>query len=87
MPTDYPREQIMQMASDAIATHGGPARARVYFKFTCEACGARCTFNEPNALYESGECCDCGHMTTIAAAGYSLLLSTTGVPLATILDS
>lgn len=81
MPTDYPRDVICQMADQAIAKNGGPELARVYFKFTCEACGERCTFNEPNSLYEQGECCECGHMTTVTKAGFSLLLSTTGAPL------
>jgi hypothetical protein len=80
-PTDYPRDEICRMADAAIERHGGPTVARVYFKFTCASCGERCTFLEPNALYATGECDTCGHITTIEKAGFSLLLSTTGEPL------
>lgn len=76
MPTDYPRAEIMRLAELAIARHGGPERARVHFKFTCEACGARCTFEEPNQLFEEGECDQCQHMTPVRTAGFSLLLTT-----------
>ena len=44
--------------------------AKVFFKFTCENCGERVTFSEPNILYESGECCKCGHITEVKAGGY-----------------
>lgn len=85
MPKDYSRDEIAQMADKAIAEHGGPALARVYFKFTCAACGHRCTFVEPNALFETGECDRCGRITTVSRAGFSLMLSTTGRPLAATL--
>src|SRR4051812_44087984 len=80
-PKDYPRDEIAKLAVEAIERHGGPQFARVYFKFTCAQCGERCQFDEPNALYETGECHACGHVTTVEIAGFSLLLSTTGVPL------
>ena len=73
-PTDYPRAQIAQMAESAIARHGGPAHATVYFKFTCRACGERCTFTEPNALYEEGECHVCGLHQPVTTAGFALHL-------------
>jgi hypothetical protein len=75
---DYPRDQIRALADTAISTHGGPDVTRVYFTFTCAHCGERCTFEEPNALYETGECCACGSITTVARAGFSLLISTAG---------
>lgn len=78
---DRPRDEIVKMAEAAIVKHGGPTCARVFFKFTCEKCGERCMFVEPNRLYETGECDVCGHITPVAKAGYSLLLSTTGAPL------
>lgn len=80
MPTDYPRAEIMRMADAAIARHGGPECVRVYFKFTCEACGARCTFEEPNQLFEEGECDRCQHMTPVLVAGFSLLMTTGALP-------
>jgi hypothetical protein len=71
---DYPRDEISQRATDTIAHYGGPSRARVYFKFTCPSCGARCTFHEPNTLFERGECHKCGHDAPVERAGFLLEL-------------
>lgn len=73
-PTDYPREQIMKMAEEAIAKYGGPSLARVYFKFTCPACGERCQFQDANKLYETGECHKCGQASEVKEAGFALAL-------------
>lgn len=72
---DYPRDEIQRKAEAAIARHGGPTRAQVFFKFTCGTCGARCTFQEPNRLYESGACA-CGATTRVDVAGFALLVTT-----------
>ncbi len=72
---DYPRDEIAKMATEAIARNGGPAHAKVYFKFTCPACSERCTFDDPNALYEDGECATCGHIAPVTRAGFALLVS------------
>lgn len=77
---DYPRDVIMQKAAEAIATHGGPEHARVFFKFTCAQCGERCTFNEPNMLREEGECFACGHNAPVEQAGFALHISHAGFP-------
>ena len=68
-PTDYPREEILKKAIQALEQFPG---AKVYFKFTCSHCGERCTFQEPNMLYESGECCKCGKDSPVTMAGFSL---------------
>ena len=64
------------MASDAIERSDG--RARVYFKFTCTHCGQRCTFEEPNKLYEAGECYVCKKETKIERAGFLLIITSPG---------
>lgn len=70
---DKPREEILEMANQVIEhSHG---TAKVYFKYTCHHCGERCSFTEPNVLYEEGECCKCGKMTTIEQAGFMLMLT------------
>lgn len=76
VPTDYPRNQIITMASDAIERANG--RARVYFKFTCKHCGQRCTFGEPNKLYQTGECFVCSKTTEVERAGFLLILVSPG---------
>ncbi len=43
----------------------------IHFKFTCENCGERCAFAEPNKIYEEGECCKCGHKTKFTVGGYA----------------
>jgi len=42
----------------------------VFFKFTCENCGSRQTFPEPNRLYLKGRCERCGHVTKIEKCGF-----------------
>jgi hypothetical protein len=66
---DLPREELMKRAQEAIRQIPG---AIVHFKFTCPKCGERCTFTEPNALYENGECCKCGHDAPVTKGGFSL---------------
>jgi len=45
----------------------------VYFKFTCEKCGSRRTFTEPNTIYEYGKCEECGHITRIKKGGFMVV--------------
>jgi hypothetical protein len=71
-PGDLPRAEIAKLADEAIVRYGGPNMCEVRFKFTCVHCGTRCSFSEPNALYEEGECCACGKSTTVTAAGFSM---------------
>ena len=69
---DLPREEVTKLAEETLAHYNG--MAKVYFKFTCHACGQRCTMEEPNTLYESGECFVCNHVTPIKEAGFMLVL-------------
>lgn len=77
---DYARDVITKMAEHAIATHGGPTTARVFFKFTCSACGARCIFNQANRLFTEGECSECHAMTVVEKAGFALHFAPLGFP-------
>jgi DNA-directed RNA polymerase subunit RPC12/RpoP len=69
MPTNLPREHLLLHAQEACRRIPG---AVVYFKWTCEACGERVTFDEPNTLYEQGECSECGHRQEVTEGGYLL---------------
>ena len=69
---DYPRDVIMQKAHNAIRGMGGPQYCKVFFKFTCIQCGTRCTFDEPNSLFERGECAACGFDQPVEKAGFRL---------------
>lgn len=69
---DKPRDEIISMANDIVVKSKG--RAKVYFKFTCPACGERCTLEEPNTLYEEGECFKCSAVNPILEAGFMLVL-------------
>ena len=73
IPGDLPRKELMESASTA-RLHHGIEKCDVYFKYTCVHCGNRCTFTEPNALYESGECDHCGKFTAVHHGGYLLTL-------------
>lgn len=72
-PLDLPRAELAAHAEEAIKRMGG--NAQVYFKFTCPVCGERCTFSEPNTLWEEGECCNCGHKSPVTKGGYLLVAS------------
>ena len=66
--SDIPRDEAIRQANDLVAKGW-----TVFFKFTCEKCGARCSFEEPNTLYEYGECCVCGHNTKADLVGFSVV--------------
>lgn len=68
---DLPREELMERAKEATTTGPWPG-ADVLFKFTCEHCGERCTLQEPNVLYENGECFRCGKITKIEFGGFTI---------------
>jgi hypothetical protein len=68
---DRATKQIQQDINDGIYTD-------VYFKFTCEHCGARCTFQEPNKVYEHGECAECGKQTVVTVGGYTTVSTLKG---------
>jgi hypothetical protein len=73
---DMSREEAAALADKAIADFGGPEKAQVFFKFTCQWCGARCTFNDPNTLWENGECAQCGQTMSVQYAGFCLHFKT-----------
>lgn len=71
---DLTYDEAVEMASPLVE-----AGAKVNFKWTCKFCGARPIFNEPNTIFRSGECCECGRVTSVIT-GYGLLVAfTTGV--------
>ena len=81
-PKDLPREQLAAVAEKALASGG---RSKVYFKFTCRHCGTRCTFAEPNVLFEVGECNAGGKPSPVDEGGFMMVLEmphTAGVQLA-----
>jgi hypothetical protein len=71
-PSNRSRAEIQRTAQRAIETHGGPALARVWYKFDCGACGERCVAPDPNVLPSEAACHTCGAMTRIIGAGYAL---------------
>lgn len=73
-PGDLPLQELIKLADRAILEAGGPQHAEVHFKWTCIYCGARCSFIEPNAYFEEGECCKCGKSTPFTMGGLSLHL-------------
>jgi ribosomal protein S27E len=61
--------------ADSIIAKGGA----VFWKFTCAHCGSRQTFDEPNALFMTGTCEECGKVTDLQTAaanpGFDALLT------------
>jgi hypothetical protein len=74
-PIDLERDELLKFADDTLKDFAkSGVTAIVYFKFTCEHCGERCTFDEPNLLFENGECHACGKMTVIKKGGFMVSL-------------
>jgi hypothetical protein len=69
---DYPRDEIMRKAQETINRF---PKSKVFFKFTCPYCRERCTFSDPNTLWEKGECCACGKESEIKEAGFALIFT------------
>jgi len=69
-PKDLPRDELMQLADDALKRYPG---ATIHFKFTCEHCGHRCMLSD--TLWENGECDECGQTSPITQGGFSLWLN------------
>jgi predicted RNA-binding Zn-ribbon protein involved in translation (DUF1610 family) len=78
---DIPREELVRRAEQTLVTFGD--LAEIYFKFTCDNCGQRCTFNDANTLHQYGECHKCGHKTEVKKGGFmlSLILKPTKKPI------
>lgn len=68
---DLPREELIKQAEQAVSQW--PGKVQVLFKFTCPYCGERCTLQEPNVLYENGECFSCGKTSPIEFGGFSIM--------------
>lgn len=70
---DLPRDELQRRAQLALDEwSSGGADVDILFKFTCVWCGERCTLQEPNKLYENGECFACGKSTPIKWGGFSI---------------
>lgn len=69
MPKNLQRDDLLRHAQETMKRFPS---ARVFFKYTCERCGERVTFNRPNYLFEDGECCACGHRQKVTEGGYTL---------------
>lgn len=65
---DLPRQELMDHANKFLEKYEG--NACVFFKFTCKYCNARCAFEDPNVLYEEGECSECGRISIVDEGGY-----------------
>jgi len=72
--------QTMHMASAAIK-----AGATVYFKWDCLHCGARQTFEEPNAFHIRGTCEECKNTSDLLSPSAHVgILLQAGTPMSAI---
>jgi transcription elongation factor Elf1 len=69
--SDGPLQEIAKECEALIADG-----ATIWQKFTCLACNSRQTMSEPNVLYTSGKCQECGFVTDIAVTGCGFMLVT-----------
>jgi predicted RNA-binding Zn-ribbon protein involved in translation (DUF1610 family) len=69
---DLARDELCKAAEEAMDKWGD--QLEIHFKFTCPNCGTRCTLQEANKLYESGECHQCGVTAPITHGGFMLMI-------------
>ena len=65
---DLPKDVAIEMGEGRVKD--GAGKTRIYYRFTCAHCNARCGFSEPNILYDVGVCSNCGKETEITEAGF-----------------
>lgn len=75
---DKPLNELIEMANNFRDASEGAGD--IHFVFTCENCGERCKFDEPNTYFEFGECASCGHMTKFTKGGFSVHFTIGGNP-------
>jgi len=80
---DLPIPEAVEMANELLALS---PFASVFFKFTCERCGNRLTFDVPNVLFKRGSCDKCGHITEIKKVGFMAVFGATARQLNTLLN-
>lgn len=68
---DLPRKQALERLSEIKKLSEGTSR--LYFKFTCQKCKARCMFRDPDILYEIGICPECDTENNIKEAGFMVV--------------
>ena len=68
MANDYPIEDIAASCLREIETGG-----TIHQKWTCGHCGVRQTMDEPNKLFRSGRCEECGQVTVISKCNFLLI--------------
>ena len=66
---DKPWNELIELANTAVKQGW-----TLFFKFTCEHCGERQTFDVPNVLYTKGKCEECGHITSLVGRGGGMLI-------------
>jgi hypothetical protein len=67
----YPFEKCCGYALYVMQYKGGT----IYQQFICEACGTKQTMEQPNIMFETGECEECKHITNIKKNGCNYMAS------------
>lgn len=68
-PRDFPLNAVAETAMEWV-----DKGATIFQKFTCSHCGARQTIDEPNKLFTSASCEECGKVTDITVSGCNYLV-------------
>ncbi len=68
---DISRDELCKAADQARLQWG--LNVDIHFKWTCPYCGTRCMFQEPNKLFENGECHECGKTSMVKFGGFTII--------------
>lgn len=83
----YPWSTIVKAWNKILANNGadmplrqlvGPdAKVQLFQQFQCAKCKAKQTMPDPNILYQTGKCEECGHVTNIMKDGCNYMATFT----------
>lgn len=73
--SDLPRHELIKIAQQQLEQFSAQGcEVILHYKYTCNNCKERVTFEEPFLLYASGTCHQCGHTQEITKGGFMLML-------------
>jgi len=75
MYKDFPKDEIVRGAEGAIRRYAAAGmEAHAHFKATCPKCNARPMFAEPDTIFDTMECSECGNVFPFVKGNYAIMV-------------